>query len=546
MTDPSAEEMLSNAGAGALTSDASHDDVREWLKAVDEAMKSTGSAQRQLVRDAVVAQLQSVEAVSAPARLADAFLDGDSAGDPADGLQGSALALEDPELWPEPVNGAELLVELAETFTTYLSLPAGAASAIALWTVHAHAHDAFPVSPVLAVTSPEKRCGKTTLLELLSALVPRPLPASNVTAATVFRAVERWRPTLLVDEADTFLHDGSPQLRGVLNSGHRRSLAHVVRTVGDDYEPRQFRTWSPKAVALIGQLPGTLQDRSLEIRMRRLAPDEEIERLRLDQLDRLEPLRRQAWTWASRRMDQLAARDPSVPETLHDRERDNWRPLLAIADVAGGPWPERARESARAIQESERDDRSLGTRLLADVQKILDGQPSDRIRSKKLVAKLCALEEAPWAQYKGKGLSPVSLANFLRSFDVSSKQLRFEAGSYKGYEAEAFEDAFRRYLDTPSPEPFDEGETPKQSQNNRDSDGSGAETSVPPVSGQEPSECPDETGNVSGVSGRQGSPGEEEGRAGETNTCQTCGRPIGPTAEVCGRCKSEAQVEDRC
>jgi putative DNA primase/helicase len=79
-----------------------------------------------------------------------------------------------------------------------------------------------------------------------------------VTAPVVFRAVEKWKPTLLIDEADTFLHD-SDELRGVLNSGHNRRSAIIIRTVGEDHEPKQFSTWCPKVISKIGKLPPTNQ-----------------------------------------------------------------------------------------------------------------------------------------------------------------------------------------------------------------------------------------------------------------------------------------------
>lgn len=489
--------------AGHLPDDADLDSVRAWLGNIRDGLNGAGRERRALAREAVVSRLQDVDTVSAPARLADGFLDGD-APTRTSTVHGSAMALENPNSWPEPVDGADVLKELHLTFGRFLALPEGAATAVALWTMHAHSHDASPVSPVLALTSPEKRCGKTTALELLSVLVPRPLPASNVTAATVFRAVERWEPTLLVDEADTFIHDGS-ELRGILNSGHRRSLAYVIRTVGDDHEARTFRTWSPKAIALIGELPDTLADRSIEIRMRRRAPDEEVERLRLDRLEReFEPLRRKAWTWAQGHLKQLQDTDPSMPAGLHDRERDNWRPLLSVADVAGGGWPDQSREAAKVLRGHERDDRSRGTRLLADIRGILQAHSSDRIRSKELVKRLCDLEEAPWSEYKGRGLSPVSLANFLKSFDVSSKQLRFPSGSYKGYERDAFKDVFRRYLPTPSKGDPPKAKQAKQSRSDKESDGFSTENIEDDVSPSKCSQCPDTTGNVSGVSTSQG------------------------------------------
>ena len=161
-----------------------------------------------------------------------------------------------------------------EIFDRYLALPEHGAVKLALWTVHAHAFEASFVTPRLAITSPQKGCGKTTVLDLLSGLVPKPLQAANVTAAAVFRTIEAKRPTLLVDEADTFLAENE-ELRGVLNSGHTRNGA-VIRVVEHegDFEPRQFSTWAPVAIAKIGKLPGTLEDRSIKLEMRRASPGE--------------------------------------------------------------------------------------------------------------------------------------------------------------------------------------------------------------------------------------------------------------------------------
>lgn len=528
MTDdrPSVSDRLEEVGATSLGEDPPPDAIEAVLRKWRASLNGADDLRVQVERDALV-DLPALSARQVDAALRDQKKEGQSDG------QGEVLALEAPEPWPEVVVGVDLLEELRDTITRYLALPNGAAVTIALWVVHAHSHDAGPVSPVLAITSPEKRCGKTTLLELLSALVPRPVPASNMTAATVFRVVEEHRPTLLVDEADTFLQDGT-ELRGILNSGHRRSMAFVPRCVGDDHEVRHFRTWAPKAVALIGKLPDTLADRSIEIRMRRRAPDEEIERLRLDRLEWLEPLRRRAWTWSERHEDDLLDADPPLPSELHDRARDNWRPLIAIADEVGGPWPERARKAVKALTSDGKDGSSLGTRLLANIRSILQDQDEDRIRSKHLVERLCDLEEAPWDEYKGRGLSTTSLANFLKSFDVSSKKLRFSTGAYRGYEVEAFNDAFRRYL--PSQGGSANLEQVEQSRSDKGSGGfSGWNTDddVPP---SESGARPKSTDNVPGV------PPSEEGveRDGvPSGSCRNCGRSIGPSAEVCGACRRE-------
>lgn len=172
--------------------------------------------------------------------------------DDDNGGSGSAVLFADPEPWPDAVDGTALLADIAETFAERVVLPEGAADVLALWVLHAHAHDAAYVSPILVLQSPEKQCGKTTTFTVLQTLVPRVLPTSNITSAALFRAVEKWRPTLLIDEADSFLRDNE-DLRGILNSGHVRTTAFVIRTVGDEHEPKTFSTWGPKAIALIGK-----------------------------------------------------------------------------------------------------------------------------------------------------------------------------------------------------------------------------------------------------------------------------------------------------
>lgn len=181
--------------------------------------------------------------------------------------------------------------------------------------------------PLLTLSSPEKRCGKTTLLTLLGALSRRPLTASNITPAALFRAVERWTPTLLIDEADSFIRDAD-ELRGVINSGHTRAAAYVIRTIGDDHEPASFSTWWAKAIALIGSLPDMLVDRSIVIPMRRRTRDETIEGLRLDKLGRYADIPRRCMRWATDNGAAVGAADPELPARLSDRAAEAAARLL--------------------------------------------------------------------------------------------------------------------------------------------------------------------------------------------------------------------------
>jgi putative DNA primase/helicase len=346
------------------------------------------------------------------------------------------------------VDGALLLNDLLFIFTRYLVLPPGAGVALALWVVFSHVHDAFTVSPVLGLSSPTKRAGKTTTLTILRGLVPQPLLTSNVTSAVLFRSIEKFVPTLLIDEADSFLKD-SEELRGVLNSGHTRSAAAVIRSVGDQHEPRVFSTFCPKAIALIGKLPSTLEDRAILITLKRRAPGEKVEHLRLDRIDsELRALLQKASRWSRDHLEILRGCDPVVPEGLHDRAADNWRPLLSVAETCGGTWPDEARLAAiRLAAVSVESENTPAIQLLADLREIFVGRNADKIPSDEIVKELHKLEERPWADFRnGKPISTTQVARLLRPFEIHPKQLWVGNTNSRGYVVTDFEDAFQRYL----------------------------------------------------------------------------------------------------
>jgi Protein of unknown function (DUF3631) len=373
--------------------------------------------------------------------------------------QGRPLDLHEPEPWPESVEGAALLNTLAAAVRRHVVIGGAEADAAALWVLAVHAFDAFAIFPRLFVTAPEKQCGKSTLLDVLSRLVPKPLGASGITAAALFRIIEAARPTLLLDEADSYARDNE-DLRGVLDAGHRRDGV-VIRTVGEDHEPRQFSAWAPVALAAIGHLPGTIEDRSIRIELRRRRPDEPLEPLRLDRAGRLEELARMAARWAADHATELAAADPAMPAGIYNRAADNWRPPLAVADLAGSPWPERARRAAIELTGDGDDQSSIRVPLLADIRAAFAAKGVDRLSSDELASYLSGLDDRPWPEYRaGKPISKAQVAHLLKPLKVSSGTIRLPDGSTpKGYYLAAFRDPFARYLPaenatTPQPQHF--------------------------------------------------------------------------------------------
>jgi len=300
----------------------------------------------------------------------------------------------------------ELLVDIRKEFEKYILLPPGAADALSLWVLHAWTIDAGDISPFLVLASPTKRCGKTSVLIVLCYLTPRSELASNISASALFRYVEETRPTLLIDEADSFLK-ADEAMRGILNSGHTRAAAYVIRSVetNGDHKPKRFSAWTPKAIAAIGELADTLRDRAVILQLQRKPKTAKVARLRKRDCDEFALMRRKAKRWAADNFDRLRDPDPEIPDVLDDRAADNWRPLLPIADLAGDAWPRRAREAACLLSGEGHDATSIGVELLADIQRAFGDEPA--LRSVDLVARLNADPERPWVEWQnGKPLTP--------------------------------------------------------------------------------------------------------------------------------------------
>ena len=362
------------------------------------------------------------------------------------------------------IDGPDLLLTIKNILKKHVLLPGGVAEPIAAWVVLTYCYGAFRILPMLGVVSPVKRCGKTTLLEVLQGLTNKGLTASNISPAAIFRTIEKYSPTLLVDEADTFLKDND-ELRGVLNSGHTRAGAFVVRVEGESHEPVKFSTWGPKAVAMIGNLPDTLQDRSVEVSLRRKAPGETVSRIDIDFENECSGLRQACKRWADDHLNRLKTIKTDIPKTNNDRMSDNWAPLLAIADIAGGDWPDLMRKSMFGMLNGTDD--SIGPKLLKDIQDIFKSRTGERVFSEDLVEALKDKKESPWVDWhRGKGLTQNGLARLLKPFGVHSKTMRIAEDRKKGYEFDGFKDAFKRYIPSLSPITPISSVTPGQTNNN--------------------------------------------------------------------------------
>ena len=371
--------------------------------------------------------------------------------------------------WPEPVEGHALLDNLAQTVRRFVVLPKGAAETLALWVLHTYAFELRDVTAYLGIESPEKRCGKTTLLGVLNELVNRPIAAANISSPAFFRVIEEARPTLLIDEADTLLA-GNDELRGILNSGYTRNTAYVVRvgfqegTGGGHRLPQEvnegtagksagvgsrlarYSCWCPKVMAAIGRLPETLADRCIVVRMQRKTAREGCERLR--EMDRSQAgmLREQCARFVADHAEAIAQLKPPIPVSLNDRAADIWEPLLVLADLAQHGWPERGREAAEWLTQEAREDGPIGS-LFMDILLEFVLTKSGRLFSRSIVAALNRREERPWMQMrKGKKIDELWLARQLAPYGIRPRTIRIESATAKGYTEEDFAEVFRRYI----------------------------------------------------------------------------------------------------
>jgi hypothetical protein len=302
----------------------------------------------------------------------------------------------------------------------------------------------------LNLFSPEKGCGKTTALDVTASLVPRALRTESITPAVLFRLVESCKPTLLLDEVDAYLAEAE-ELRGLLNAGHKRG-ARAYRCEGDSNTVRGFNAFAPAALAGIGALPGTLHDRSLVVKLVRAKAGEVAARFDSRRTAAEMELCRKLARWTADNFAALESCEPRLPDGAFNRLADNWRPLFAIAEVAGADWPRRAAEAfAKLTAGDDVEAQGIGATLLTDISAVFAAAGTDKLPSAKLAQSLAEFEGRPWAEF-GKARKPISanqLANQLRRFGVAPRAIRIGNETPRGYALADFQEAFDRFLAKP-------------------------------------------------------------------------------------------------
>jgi len=359
------------------------------------------------------------------------------------------------EPWNEPVEPRMLFAELRQLIEGFVRLTSYESIAATSWVIHTYfirkpkEVQLCHYSPILQIFSPEKACGKSTLMELLAELCPRVRQASNISPAAIYRLIEASLPTLFIDEADTFFASRS-DIIGILNDGYRRGGC-VIKQGGKNFEQTlEFHTWGAKCIAGIGRLPPTIESRCIQIRLKKKLPSEIVIR-RSEALSRNPDLflnlRRQLIRFTIDNEDKLLNK-PIANHSVQvdDRMKDNWSALLHMANYISDEVYAEVVEAMNSLANYEDDEDSEGVALLRDIEELWRNGLTDWVASKHLAKALISLPDSRWATYSRTGLGTFELARMLKPFQIYPRQHKINGVNQRAYDMSLFEDVFARYL----------------------------------------------------------------------------------------------------
>ncbi len=357
------------------------------------------------------------------------------------------------EPWDEEVDGDSLFEKLLTLVHRYVILSKAQAVAVVVWIVFSYVFTLMRICPRLLVSSPSKRCGKSTLLEFIMGLARYPLAAANITPAAVFRAIEAWGPTLLLDEADTYLNrPGNEELTGIINSGHSRALAYVIRTreVDGDHIPVWFSTFCPIVIAMIRAPADTLIDRSIVITLVRKLSTQRVTAPGIDFTEQMQPVRRQILRWITDNLDAIKFDIEAAPAMGNDRARQNWAALAAVTQVMGPKAHAALLHAAGELSDTSEIEENIEVDLLSDIRDRVASVKGIYIQSEVLALDLGKLKERPWGEIShGKPMTGNKLAKMLKPFKIKPEKFRDGAVTHRGYSVAALQAVFDRYLPKP-------------------------------------------------------------------------------------------------
>ncbi len=361
--------------------------------------------------------------------------------------------------YPGTVNLAVLLTEIETVIKEHVVLNDHAAAALAVWVLHSYTFELRDAVAYVAIESPEKRCGKTTLVSVLAAMAHKPLIASNITVGALFRAIDGCSPTLFIDEADTFLARNSA-MRGIINSGNTWRTAYVLRlSKAKLKQPRieaqpmpaveagetglkRYSCWCPKVIALIGEAPDTIADRSIVVKLSRKLTTETC--APLTDLKTAE-IKAKCARFALDAGESIARFEKIRGAGLNDRAADTFDPLFVIARLAGEEWERKLHAAALALTASQSE--NAGTGLLLDIFSIFVEWGREKIFSRELANFLRTFQGGTRPMTEdGSTIDEYRISKILRPYGIKPSDIRIGREVSKGYTSVAFREALTRYV----------------------------------------------------------------------------------------------------
>jgi hypothetical protein len=326
---------------------------------------------------------------------------------------------------------------------------------VACWVVPTHLMEVWDLFPHLAITSPEKRCGKSTLLELLGWVVFEPQFATNIAPAAMYRLIQKLKPTLLMDEAQSLQRHGSEasEVTRELINGSISKSGKVIRCIGKNHEPATFSIYCPKVIAMIGEPDGILADRCFPVRLKRKSKADVVKRCRSKEVGGV-GLKLNEWIqgWVEKHKTDVASTYEKLEpfDIDNDRMADLLLPLQAILKVNGEEgFLELLKGYAEGLGERDRrqESQSQGVRLLAACREIFSSRPPwvSFLGTNDLIDELKKREEEPWGTFRyGKPINPEGLAKLLGPYDIKSGRNKDQ--SARGYFKADLQKAWDLYL----------------------------------------------------------------------------------------------------
>lgn len=413
----------------------------------------------------------------------------------------------------EVTPGAALLDEVHAFVGRFCRFPdEHALAAAALWAAHTHVVEHLHTTPRFAVLSPDPGSGKTRVLEVLDLLVPAPMFVFSASPAAIFRTMRNEQTTLLFDEVDTVFgrrgkDDDNGDLRALLNAGYKRG-ATIPRCVGPAHDVEHFPVFAAVALAGLGDLPDTLMSRAIIVRMRKRKRkrSEPVEPFRHRvHAEQGHKLRDDLAAWAVTKGADIGSAWPELPAGIVDRPAEVWEPLIAVADAAGGHWPETARAACTHLCAVANDRTvSLGVRLLRDLSLVWGKDTAPGHHTADLLSLLCGetpygkdddgdpltLLDAPWSSLRGEPLDARGLARLLAPYEVRSTKVKVDGRSLQGYRREDLWDAWQREGMSPGDETGELGEPGEPCRSEHSTEVLDAEQVPEPADGPEPAVPP--------------------------------------------------------